>query len=335
MIQEHFSLKPYNTFGIDAKATFFCEIDSIERLQYILTHDQLVHLPKLILGEGSNILFTQDFPGIVCRMKIKGIEQVEEDSEHIWIKAGAGENWHNFVLYCLANQYAGVENLSLIPGTVGAAPMQNIGAYGVELTQVFEKLTALRIEDGAIQSFTHQDCQFGYRESVFKNIFKNKFIITDVTLRLNKKPQFHLEYGALKQMLNPNQELTIKKISDAVIEIRTQKLPNPKIIGNAGSFFKNPVVGSQKLEEIKSVYPDVPHHLTADNHYKLAAAWLIEQCHWKGYREKNIGVHKHHALVLVNYGGGSGKAIFQLAKNIQHSVMEKFGVELLAEVNII
>lgn len=337
MIQEHVSLKAYNTFGIDAKAGFFCEITNLADLRAILADPQWQRTAKLILGEGSNILLTQDFPGLVMKMFIKGITKIGEDTEHVWITAGAGENWHGLVLYCLAHQYAGVENLSLIPGTVGAAPMQNIGAYGVELTQVFDRLTAIRISDGTATVFKHADCHFGYRESVFKTAVKNQYIITDVTLRLNKKPQFHIEYGALQHVLaeQPQIGLSIKKISDAVIKIRTQKLPDPKVIGNAGSFFKNPVVSAEKFSAIQTKHPEAPHYITPDGQYKIPAAWLIEQCQWKGYRTDNIGVHQHHALVLVNYGHGSGHALQELAKKIQASVWEKFSVEILPEVNII
>jgi UDP-N-acetylmuramate dehydrogenase len=337
MIQENISLKAYNTFGIDAKARFFCEIDTIAGLQEMLTAPRWRDMPKLVLGEGSNILLTQDFSGLVLKVKLHGIKKTGEDDDSIWITAGAGENWHHLVLHCLAHQYAGVENLSLIPGTVGAAPMQNIGAYGVELTQVFDHLTAVRISDGSSKVFKHADCHFGYRESIFKNRVKNQYIITDVTLRLHKKPQFHVEYGNLAHILaeTPDIPLSIKKISDAVIKIRTQKLPDPKVIGNAGSFFKNPVVSVAEFQRLQALHPEIPHFTAGDNHYKIPAAWLIEQCHWKGYRTGNVGVHQHHALVLVNYGGGSGQAIQQLAKAIQDSVREKFSVEILPEVNIV
>jgi UDP-N-acetylmuramate dehydrogenase len=337
MIQENISLKAYNTFGIDAKARFFCDIRTLADLQTVLSSSRFQGMPKLVLGEGSNILLTQDFPGLVLKIRLGGIQKTREDSEYVWINAGAGENWHQLVLYCLAHQYAGVENLSLIPGTVGAAPMQNIGAYGVELTQVFDHLTAIRISDGKAEVFQHADLHFGYRESIFKNQAKNIYIIADVTLRLNKKPQFHLDYGNLQHVLaeEPNVALSIKKISDAVIKIRRQKLPDPKIIGNAGSFFKNPVIGGEEFRRLQAAHPEIPHYASENEHYKIPAAWLIEQCRWKGYRSGDVGVHQHHALVLVNYGNGSGQAIQQLAKAIQDSVREKFAVEILPEVNII
>lgn len=337
MIQENVSLRAYNTFGIDAKAHFFCEAATVADLQAILADPRWRETPKLILGGGSNVLFTRDFPGLTLKMQIMGIEKTAEDDHHVWVTAGAGENWHQFVLYCLAHQYAGVENLSLIPGTVGAAPMQNIGAYGVEFTQVFERLTAVRISDGAVHVFQHADCHFGYRDSVFKNQVKNQYVIATVTCRLNKKPNFHVEYGALQHVLaqQSHAALSIHAISEAVIKIRTAKLPDPKVIGNAGSFFKNPVVDAEKFTLIQAKHPEIPHYAISTGHYKIPAAWLIEQCHWKGYRNNDVGVHEHHALVLVNYGQGSGHAIYQLAQKIQASVQEKFGVEILPEVNII
>lgn len=336
MIQENISLKAYNTFGLDAKAQFFCEVTSMAILQQILADPRWQQTPKLILGEGSNVLLTQDFPGLVLKIKLLGIEPIHEDADHVWITVGAGENWHQLVLYCLAHQYAGVENLSLIPGTVGAAPMQNIGAYGVELKSVFDRLVAIRISDGSSQVFDHQSCRFGYRESVFKTTLKNQYIIVSVTLRLDKKPTFHVEYGAIRDTLTKMQmqELSIRAISDAVIKIRTEKLPDPKVIGNAGSFFKNPVVDGELLESLQQKYPQIPHFMH-ENHYKIPAGWLIEQCRWKGYRTDNVGVHQHHSLVLVNYGGGSGHLLQQLAADIQASVLKKFGVELILEVNII
>lgn len=337
MIRENVSLEAYNTFGLNAKARFFTEISSVERLQHCLSDSRWSMQPLLILGEGSNVLLTQDFPGLVIKNQIKGIEKVAEDDDHVWVRVGAGESWHRFVLYCIANQWAGVENLSLIPGTVGAAPMQNIGAYGVEITQVFDRLSAIRISDANSQVFDHAACRFGYRDSAFKNYLKNQYIITTVTLRLNKKPHFHVEYGAIRHTLAEMgvTELNIKAISDAVIKIRTQKLPDPKKIGNAGSFFKNPVVSAEQFEALLTQHPEIPHFPAGDVHYKIPAAWFIEQCHWKGRRIGNIGVHDHHSLVLVNYGNGSGLAIKKLAEDIQASVREKFGVEIIPEVNII
>lgn len=336
MILENVSLKTFNSFGIDAKARYFCEIDEILKLHALLTNPRWKKIPKLILGEGSNILLTQDFEGLALKIRLKGIQKIKEDADHVWITAGAGENWHRFVLYCIEQGYGGVENLSLIPGTVGAAPMQNIGAYGVELTQVFDSLTAIGMEDLKARVFVHAECQFGYRESIFKNRVKNQFIITDVTFRLNKNPCFHVEYGALKQCLSEKEQaLNIQTISDAVIQIRTQKLPDPRVIGNAGSFFKNPIISSEHFERLRRQFPQIPHFPVDEVRCKIPAAWLIEQCQWKGFRQGDIGVHQHHALVLVNYGQGKGKDIYQLALNIQKSVLEKFAIEILPEVNIV
>lgn len=337
MIQESISLKPFNTFGIDVKTRFFCEVNSIAELQELLQSPRWQQMPKMVLGTGSNILLTQDFPGLVIKINLRGIVKIAEDDQHVWVTVQAGENWHQFVLYCLEKQYAGVENLSLIPGTVGAAPMQNIGAYGVELNTVFEQLNAIRILDGSLQSFDHASCHFGYRESVFKNIFKDQFIITDVTFRLNKKPVFHVEYGAIQQTLNEMgiAELSIGAISAAVCKIRREKLPDPKVIGNAGSFFKNPIFSAHQFKDFHEEHPEIPYFTTEDGQYKIPAGWLIEQCDWKGRRFGNVGVHQHHALVLVNYGDGTGQSIKQLADNIQASVFKKFNIEILPEVNII
>ncbi len=335
-IKENFPLKAHNTFGIAANARFFCEITQVEQLQTLLTTPFYQALPKLILGEGSNILLTQDFPGIIIKIKIKGLTCTEEDDDQVLVEAGGGGNWHDLVMYCLQHNYAGVENLSLIPGTVGAAPMQNIGAYGVELTQVFHCLKAINRRDGSIKEFAHSDCCFGYRDSVFKNQLKDQYIIFSVTLKLRKKPVFHLEYGELRQLISnvPMGELNIQAISQAVIQLRTQKLPDPKIIGNAGSFFKNPIISSEKFMTMESSLGKIPHYPSVTG-VKIPAGWLIEQCRWKGHRKGAVGVHEKHALVLVNYGSGTGQQIHQLAQEIQQSVLDRFGIQLLPEVNII
>lgn len=335
-IQENFSLKSYNTFGVEVKSRFFVEVTSVPLLQDLLSTPLLKDLPKLILGEGSNVLFTQDFPGIVIKISLKGIEKTLEDDQHVWVTAAAGENWHELVLYCIQHHLSGLENLSLIPGTVGAAPMQNIGAYGVELRHVFDQLTAVRLSDGKLCRFDLADCHFGYRDSVFKNEFKNQYAIISVRLRLNKQPNFNLEYGAIKDTLAEMKikEINIEAISHAVIHIRQQKLPDPKKIGNAGSFFKSPLLSEEKFSAIHQKFPDVPYFADGDQ-YKIPAGWLIEQCGWKGRRVGDTGVHEHHALVLVNYGNGSGLEIKRLAENIQDSVKEKFSILLVPEVNII
>jgi UDP-N-acetylmuramate dehydrogenase len=306
-----------------------------EELSALLTHNS--QLLTLILGGGSNILLTKDFDGLVMKNEIKGIELIREDDEYIYVKAGAGENWHGFVQYCLTRNWAGVENLSLIPGNVGASPMQNIGAYGVELANVFENLEAFHLQEKKIVSFSLNDCGFGYRESVFKNKYRNQFAILNVTFRLRKEPVFQTSYGAIGQELEKMgiKELTIQAIAQAVINIRTSKLPDPKVIGNAGSFFKNPEILNTQFELLKKKFPEIVASPLINGNYKLAAGWLIEQCGWKGYRDGDAGVHPKQALVLVNYGNAPGNTIVELSEKIQQSVNEKFGVKLEREVNII
>ncbi len=343
LIRENFSLKNYNTFGIDARARYFSVFSSADELEELLSsgfpdNSSLREIPekRLIIGGGSNILFTRDFDGLVLRNEIGEIEIANEDEHHVYVKAGAGTNWHRFVLYCIERDLAGVENLSLIPGSVGASPMQNIGAYGVEVKDVFHQLEAMHISDRKIVSFSNLDCAFGYRESVFKNKYRDRFVILSVTYRLNKIPRFNTSYGAIEQELERmHAEPSVKNISQAVINIRRSKLPDPKEIGNAGSFFKNPVVSASKFERIKNDYPSVPGYPQHDGSIKLAAGWLIEQCGWKGYRDGDAGCHAKQALVLVNYGHASGEEIFELSTRILHSVQEKFGVQLEREVNIV
>lgn len=337
IISENFSLKKYNTFGIEAKTKYFAEISSVDDVREISADKRFIKAGKLILGGGSNILFTKDFDGIVIKNNFKGIAVDFETENHFFVKAGAGENWHSFVLYCIENNYAGVENLSLIPGNVGASPMQNIGAYGVEVKDVFHELEALEIASGLIQKFSASDCEFGYRESVFKNKHRNQFIITSVTFRLNKTPKFNISYGAIEQELDKMgvKELSIAAISKAVCNIRSSKLPDPKEIGNAGSFFKNPVVSSDLHQQIKNDFPNVVAYAAENGNMKLAAGWLIEQCGWKGYRKNDFGVHKNQALVLVNYGSAKGNEIYNLSQEVMDSVYEKFGVVLEREVNIV
>ena len=293
-------------------------------------------MKTLILGGGSNILFTKNFDGIVLKNEIKGIEKVKEDDESVYIKAGAGENWHSFVLYCIKNNWAGIENLSLIPGNVGASPMQNIGAYGVEIREVFHELKAFHLHEKTNYSFALKDCEFGYRESIFKRRYKNEFVILNVTYRLKKTPAFNTSYGAIEQELEKMgvTKISIAAISQAVINIRSSKLPDPKEIGNAGSFFKNPSVSKDKFEKLKSEFPSIVGYENPDHTMKLAAGWLIEQCGWKGYRSGDVGIHARQALVLVNYGNAQGNDIFALSESVINSVVEKFDVLLEREVNI-
>ena len=331
------SLKPYNTFGIDAHAKDFVEVTSLQELQAIIANPKLKHHPKLILGGGSNILFTKDFEGLVIRNNIKGIERINEDPYHVWIKAMGGEVWHQLVLYAINNKLAGIENLSLIPGLVGAAPMQNIGAYGVELVNVFDSLEAVDMETGEVRIFNKEECQFGYRESVFKKELKGKYFILSVTLRLNKTPKYNVSYGDIKQTLSDMQvyELSLKAVSDAVIKIRSSKLPDPKQIGNAGSFFKNPEIPKEQFDQLVEKYPVMPSFPTTSGQIKVPAGWLIEQCGWKGKQVGNTGAHARQALVLVNYGGATGEEVKALAYQIRDSVKDKFGIELTPEVNFI
>ena len=334
-IQENISLRSYNTFGIDVKARYFSRFNNSDELEELTANNS--RLPTLILGGGSNILFTKDFDGLILKNEIKGIAELHEDSEYVYVKAGAGENWHQFVLHCIQRNWAGVENLSLIPGNVGASPMQNIGAYGVEIDDVFWDLEAYHIQERKMVTFTRSDCEFGYRESVFKKKFKDQFVILNVTFQLRKKPRFNTSYGAIEQELDRMgvKDLSIKTISDAVINIRSSKLPNPKELGNAGSFFKNPTIAAADFERLKSKFENIVGHTNADGSVKLAAAWLIEQCGWKGFRKGDAGCNARQALVLVNYGNATGKEIYQLSEEILQSVKEKFGITLEREVNII
>lgn len=337
-IHHHFSLRPYNSFGIDVKANFFADFHTTEDLTKLATEqldprkDQL-----LVLGGGSNLLFTKDFNGWVLHNRIEGIELLREDDNHWYVKAGGGENWHGFVQYCISNDYAGAENLSLIPGKVGASPIQNIGAYGVEIRDIFHELEAFDLFEKQVRTFQLADCDFGYRESVFKRSAKGRFVILNVTYRLNKKPDFHTGYGAITQELERMgvQELSIRAISEAVMHIRSSKLPDPRQIGNAGSFFKNPVISTSQYTTLADTYPAIPGYATGEKLTKVAAGWLIEQCGWKGFRKGDAGCYPQQALVLVNYGKASGKDILDLSQSIIDSVQEKFGIRLEREVNIV
>ncbi|HEX2536028.1 MAG TPA: UDP-N-acetylmuramate dehydrogenase [Chitinophagaceae bacterium] len=337
-LREHISLKNYNTFGIGATARYFAAFDSVETLQALLAEDKVRSAGRLLfLGGGSNILLTGDVDGAVLRNEILGISVTGEDEEYVYLRSGAGENWHRLVLHSLEQDYAGLENLSLIPGSVGASPMQNIGAYGVEIKDVFHELEAWHIGDRALRVFSAEECRFGYRESIFKGALKGQYVITAVTFRLRKQPVFHTEYGAIRQELESMgvTELSIQAISRAVINIRTSKLPDPAVIGNAGSFFKNPSVPAEQFEALKEMHPGIVGFPNPDGTVKLAAGWLIEQCGWKGVRRGDAGCHAKQALVLVNYGGATGKQIYDLSTEIMESVRVKFGVALEREVNLV
>jgi len=334
-IQENISLKPYNSFGINVTARKFASFNGIDDVAELI--ESAANQPTFILGGGSNILLTKNFDGFVLKNEIKGIQKIREDDEYVYVRAGAGENWHSFVLTCIQNNWCGVENLSLIPGNIGASPMQNIGAYGVEIKDVFEELEAYHIHDHITRKFSLAECGFGYRESVFKQQYRNQFVILHVTYRLRKQAVLNTSYGAIEQELDKMGVIspTIKDVSDAVIHIRSSKLPDPKVIGNAGSFFKNPTVGTEKFAYIKSGFPTVIGYENPDGSIKLAAGWMIEQCGWKGYRKGDAGCHDKQALVLVNYGNAKGSDINELATEIIKTVSKKFGVELEKEVNII
>lgn len=337
LILQNISLKSYNTFGIDVSAQYFIEANSIADIQEILTTQEFKQNTPLILGGGSNVLLTKNFEGLVVKNNLKGIEVVKEDEQYVFVKAAAGEVWHELVMWCIQHQYAGLENLSLIPGCVGASPMQNIGAYGVEIKDTFYELEALEISTGEIKTFSKNDCEFGYRESVFKRQLKNQYIILSVTFCLSKIPKFHIEYGAIKQELDKLKvsALSIQAISQAIINIRSSKLPNPKDIGNAGSFFKNPEVTAYVFQKIKSNYPQLVAYPLDNGNYKLAAGWLIEQAGLKGYRNQDAGVHALQALVLVNYGNATGSDIYNLSTYVMETVKQKFSVQLEREVNIV
>ena len=334
---ENYPLIKLNTFGIDVKAKYFTSINTVNELIEIKKSEKFKDHELLILGGGSNILFTKDFNGLVILNNIKGKEIVDQNDDSIILKIGAGENWHELVMYCVDNGWAGIENLSLIPGNTGTAPMQNIGAYGVEIKETFVELEALEISSGKIVKFSNSECEFGYRESVFKNKMKNKYIILNITLELNKNPILNINYGDIKAILETKkiETPTIKDVSNAIISIRQRKLPDPKKIGNSGSFFKNPIIDINLLKLIEKKYPNVVSYKINENEFKIAAGWMIEKAGWKGKKFNNFGVHENQALVLVNYGLANGKEIFNLSEKIILDIKEKFGITLEREVNII
>lgn len=330
------NLQPYNTFGVLARARYFACISSIDALLHLLADNFLQPLPKIILGGGSNWLFRHDIDGLVLFNNLRGIEVVLEDEYAVWLRVMSGENWHGVVLYAVERGWGGIENLSLIPGTIGAAPVQNIGAYSVELQEVFVQLEAICLYSGERRVFEHADCSFGYRDSVFKGQYKGQYFIVSVTLRLLKKPVLRLGYGDIMQTLQQMgiENPSIGDVSKAVCSIRERKLPDPKLKGNAGSFFKNPVVSSDYYDELCQKYPEMPAYSVENGRKKIPAAWLIEYCGWRGKREGDAGVHEKHALVLVNHGQASGEDIYRLSLQIQTNIFDTFGIELEAEVNI-
>lgn len=331
-IQENISLKPYNTFGIDVNAKRFVAVNSLTELKNIVTSEKNIFL----LSGGSNMLLTSNIDKLVVHIDFKGIVEKKAENGHIFVTAESGENWHEFVLWCIAKNYGGLENLSYIPGNVGTSPIQNIGAYGVEIKDTFYQLEALNINSGQIETFSNKDCEFGYRNSVFKNKLKGHYIITSVTFKLSTQNHvLNTNYGAIEDSLSNNNHPTIEDVSKAIIAIRKSKLPDPKEIGNSGSFFKNPVIDLKSFQNLQEEFPNVPHYIVSKNEIKIPAGWLIEQCGFKGKRFGEAGVHAKQALVLVNYGNASGKEIYDLAKKIQQKVKDIFNISLEIEVNVI
>lgn len=332
------SLQVLNTFGIAARAEHYAHATSLADLSALVREARSSEWPLFVLGGGSNVLFTRDVPGLTLHVGLRGIETVREDANYIWLKAMAGEVWHHLVVHAIGRGLGGIENLSLIPGYCGAAPMQNIGAYGVELQEVFEELEALELDTGRMRTFHLADCRFGYRDSYFKQEGKGRYIITSLTLRLTRqRHNINTTYGAIAETLAAMGVLEpgIREVSEAVVRIRQSKLPDPKELGNAGSFFKNPELPVAQFEALKAANPDIPHYPLPDGRVKVPAAWLIEQCGWKGKRIGNTGAHTRQPLVLVNYGGATGEDVWHLAQDIRDSVMQRFSVELQPEVNII
>lgn len=336
VIKNH-SLKSYNTFGLDVSAKYFVEANSSEEIINALDFAKENNLQIMLLNGGSNMLLTHDFDGLVLKLNLKGIEIVSENEDFVEVKVNAGENWHGFVQWTLQNDFGGIENLSLIPGNCGTAPIQNIGAYGVEIKDVMTQLSALHIATREVKIFTNEECKFGYRESVFKNEFKGQFILLDVTFKLTKKNHvLHTSYGAIQSELEELkiQNPTIQDVSRAIINIRQTKLPDPKEIGNSGSFFKNPLISKSKFEELQKRFPNISGYISGDE-VKVAAGWLIENAGWKGKRFGDAGVHQKQALVLVNYGNATGQEVYDLSQRIVDDIWEKYGIQLEREVNII
>jgi UDP-N-acetylmuramate dehydrogenase len=336
-IEKNISLKNLNTFGVDIKSKYFVEVYSEEELKQVLNTEEYSNHQKLILGSGSNILFTEDFDGLVIKNSIPGIKLFDEDNNNVILEAGAGVNWEELVQYCVNRNYGGIENLSYIPGTVGAAPIQNIGAYGQEIEERFCELNGIYIDNCKTKIFNKSECNFSYRNSIFKSELKNKFIITSVRLKLNKNPNVNLSYNQVKEEVAKRniKHPTIKNIREIVIDIRKSKLPDPNELGNAGSFFKNPVITKERFNILKQKYPKLKYFYVDENIIKIPAAWLIEKCGWKGKRLGNSGTHKMQPLVIINFGGASGKEIYEISTMIKNNVRKTFDITLENEVNIL
>lgn len=331
------SLQPLNTFNLNVDGKFLTEVASVEDIREAVAFAGKRKVPVLLLGGGSNILFTRDFPGLVARIALRGLRVTGDAGGDVLVEAGAGENWDDLVAHCVKEGYGGLENLSLIPGSVGASPVQNIGAYGVEMQDHFHHLEFLDLETGRISIYHRDDCRFGYRSSIFKQELKGRGVVLSVTFRLSRDPVLNTAYGSLRQEIERMDvpEVTIRDVREAVIRIRRSKLPDPAVIGNAGSFFKNPVIGAGQYESLAAQFPSLVSYPQPDNTFKLAAGWLIEQCGWKGYRRGDAGVHDQQALVLVNHGDARGEEIFRLSEDVRDSVHRKFGVMLEREVNVL
>ena len=324
-IEENFSLKNHNTFGIDAKAKYFAEFDSLFALKEIISSEIFQNNKSFILGGGSNILLTKDYDGLILHNKIEGICILEDNENDITVEVGGGVDWHDFVMWSVSQELSGIENLALIPGTVGASPVQNIGAYGMEVKDTIHKVMAFEISTQKTKTFNNTDCKFAYRNSIFKGELKNKYIITKVEFKLSKTALNKTNYGAIEEELkNLNLEASVKNIAEAVINIRSRKLPNPAELGNSGSFFKNPIIETSQFEQLKKEFPEMVGYKITDSTTKIAAGWLIDNAGLKGYRKADAGVHKNQALVLVNYGNASGNDIINLAKEVQHKIKDKY-----------
>lgn len=335
VLRKNYSLKKLNTFGIEANARYFFEFETAEEIIDFLSKNDVINIQYLLLGGGSNLLFTEDFNGLVIHPKVKGIQIIEEDEDSVIVQVGANEDWDEFVAWTVEKNFSGIENLSLIPGVVGAAPIQNIGAYGVEVQEVIETVEAISVETNKKVVFNNMHCEFSYRNSVFKQEYKNQFIITHVNFKLSKQHKYNVEYGAVAKELEAYDEINLKNIREVVIKIRESKLPNHEVLGNAGSFFKNPIVDKEQADKLKVKFENMPTYEISDFETKIAAGWLIEQCGWKGKQVGDAGVHKDQALVIVNHGNAKGHEILQLANDIRKSVLYKFGVKLEMEVNAI
>lgn len=335
VIEENYPLRSLNTFGLPASARFFAEATTPEDIKSVISVFSDHELPKLIMGGGSNLLFTGDFKGIVFYPSIKGREIIKMNESNVWIKAYAGENWDQFVAYCVGRNWGGLENLSLIPGNVGACPVQNIGAYGVEVKDTIESVEALDMATGEIRIFPNAECKFGYRDSIFKNEAADRYLVLSVTFCLDVNPSVNMAYKDVLEELKQYSKVDIATVRQAIVNIRNRKLPDPSELGNAGSFFKNPVIPIDLFKKIRNQYPEAPMYPVSEEYVKIPAAWLIQTAGWKGKREGNTGTHPNQPLVIVNYGNATGTEIVDFAKKIQESVIQQFSITLEMEVRIV